>query len=685
MRPNGRLLLFALALCASASGLSAHPLRVGIYQNVPKIFRDEAGAPSGFWPELVEATFDELGHGVEWVDCEWAQCLELLARGNIDVLPDVAFSEERASMFRFAEHPVLYSWSTILLTGETRVDDISDLFDLRVAVVQDSIQARRLFKMIEQADNAGAVIEYPSMQEAADALMDATVDAAIVNSSSARQVLDSSDVSAANIPFKVSALHFAMPPDAPAELADALDVLIYQQQLDPQSAFHQAERRWISQSVSAVPDWIVRSLAVGLALIGLALATIYFLRQTVRQRTAALEESVANLEWAIAQRKRAENQLLESQHMEALGRLVGGVAHDFNNLLAVILGNLELIDKGKLTKDDVASVDDAINATGRGAELTKQLLAYGRRAALNPTTVDVNTLLADVDRLIRRVMPATIDIKFVRAEGLWATALDVTQFETAILNLSINARDAMPEGGVLTIQTANVRLDDAYINDRAEDIEPGRYILLAVSDTGTGMPKDVLAKVFEPFFTTKPVGRGSGMGLPMVYGFVKQSGGAIRVHSDVDTGSTFKLYFPFVNDVAERTEAKPKHFEGRGEGHILLVEDEADVRQTIARQLRLNGYTVTEAECGVAALALVTSEDVFDLVLTDIVMPGEIQGPKLAHLLRQKFPGLPIVFMSGYPKEAETDGPTLRPGDIQLMKPVRYAELLGAISKILDP
>ena len=382
-----------------------------------------------------------------------------------------------------------------------------------------------------------------------------------------------------------------------------------------------------------------------------------------------------------------EAQIRQSQKIEALGNMTGGAAHDFNNLLAVILGNLELLRDEMDRPDLVEHCEAAISATMSGAALTRNMLSFARRARLEPKTMDINGVVLGLERWARRTLPATIEPEVSLQAGLWKTDLDEGSLESALLNLIINARDAMPDGGNLTIETANVRIDEEYIESRQEDIEPGRYVMLAVSDTGTGIQKEELARIFEPFFTTKEVGEGTGLGLSMVQGFVKQSSGAIRVYSEPGTGTTFKLYFR-ARDVPKETgnaSVEVKVTDGpAGTPRILLAEDEIEVQRIIATTLRKAGYEVHTTNTGDEAKTAFDSDQSYDLLLTDIVMPGTLQGTGLAKEVRAIRSDLPVVFMSGYANEATVHGNGLRPEDIRLMKPVRKANLLEAIKKALS-
>ncbi|WGW02838.1 PAS domain S-box protein [Tropicibacter oceani] len=387
----------------------------------------------------------------------------------------------------------------------------------------------------------------------------------------------------------------------------------------------------------------------------------------------------------ITDRHAAEEALAHGQRLEAIGKLTGGIAHDFNNLLAVILGNLELL-RGDLDKPTLIELIDAgIEAVHRGADLNKNMLAFARKSRLTMEVLDLNDVARKSKNWIGRTLPENIDVETSLLAGLWPIEADISSTESAILNLVLNARDAMPQGGRLTIETSNVRIDEHYVQSRHEDLAPGRYVMLAVSDTGHGIPDEVRAHIFEPFYTTKPQGMGSGLGLSMILGFMKQSGGTVRVYSEPGVGTTFKLYFKALSRGAqvETARARDTGIVGQGSAEILVVEDEHGVLQVLDTMLTKVGYTVHTARSGDEAYAMFQEGLHFDLLLTDIVMPGEKQGTTLAKALRAHRPDLPVVFMSGYANEATVHGNGLLPEDIRLMKPVSRSDLIMAIEKAL--
>ena len=385
------------------------------------------------------------------------------------------------------------------------------------------------------------------------------------------------------------------------------------------------------------------------------------------------------------EQKVATEQSRRLQRIDAIGRLTGGIAHDFNNLLFVILGNLELLQRTSNKQRRADLIEAAIAATHRGSELNKNLLSFARRASLAPRHIELNKVILTTKNWAARVLPESIEIETSLLAGLWSVKLDPVSLESALLNLFLNARDAMPNGGKLTVETANCRIDDEYILARGENLDPGRYVLLAITDTGHGIVQKDLEKIFEPFFTTKAVGEGSGLGLSMVEGFVRQSGGAIRVYSELEVGTTFKVYFKASNAAAESSfvEAIPQPSLSHNDSRILLVEDDSQVMNVLEQILLDAGYSVTTATNGAEALKTFKHQNNFDLVVTDIVMPGDLQGPKLAKKIRAENSDIPFVFLSGYPNEATVHGNGLRHEDVRLMKPVRRIELLEAVAKLL--
>jgi len=405
----------------------------------------------------------------------------------------------------------------------------------------------------------------------------------------------------------------------------------------------------------------------------------------IQHLNETLEARIAE---AIAERKQAEEALRHSQKMEAVGQLTGGIAHDFNNLLTGIIGSLELLEtrlrQGR-TSELHRYVAVAQGASKRAAALTHRLLAFSRRQTLDAKPTDVNRLVMGIEELIRRTVGPQIAVEVVTAVGLWPALIDASQLESALLNLCINARDAMPEGGRITIETANKWLDDRAATER--DLPPGQYLSVCVTDTGTGMPPDVIARAFDPFFTTKPLGQGTGLGLSMVYGFVRQSGGQVRIYSEVGNGTTMCLYLPrhhgeppeTVIGTASATTAQ----ESTGKT-VLVVDDEPSVRMLVAEVLEEHGYAGIEASDGPSGLRVLQSDARIDLLITDVGLPGGVNGRQLADAARMTRPDLKVLFITGYAENAIIGNGQLSPGMRVLTKPFvmttlaeRVAEMIG--------
>ena len=391
----------------------------------------------------------------------------------------------------------------------------------------------------------------------------------------------------------------------------------------------------------------------------------------------------------INRRAAAEEALRQSQKLDAIGHLTGGVAHDFNNLLTIIIGNLEAAQRQLESWTDGAQIklsrrlENAMHGAQRAATLTKRLLAFSRQQPLSPALLDVNRVLNGLSDFLRRALGEDVSLEIVGGGGVWPVEADAAELDAAILNLAVNARDAMPEGGKLTIEASNSYLDDSYCRQNA-DVQPGQYVQIAVTDTGSGMPKDVIERAFEPFFTTKESGQGTGLGLSQVYGFVKQSGGHVKIYSEAGEGTTIKIYLPrFFGraSAAEEKAAAPRR--GRSGESVLVVEDDSDVRDYVVETLASLGYKVFEAGEAESALRLLDENPSVHLLLTDVVMPG-MNGRKLAEEARLRRPDLKILYMTGYSRNAIMHQGRLDIGVDLLQKPISSEQLAGAVRRMLD-
>ena len=454
------------------------------------------------------------------------------------------------------------------------------------------------------------------------------------------------------------------------------------------------ERRLFDWRVTRVRNAVWMLTGGLLAALVLILSVVATIIRDTRRRYLIVEQArdEARLAAATARaemtaREMAETRMRQMQKMESIGQLTGGIAHDFNNMLAIVIGSLDLAER-RLEKDPeraLRSIESAREGAQRAATLTSRLLAFSRQQPLAPVPLDANKLVSGMSELLHRTLGEHISVETVLAGGLWATFADPGQLENALLNLAVNARDAMPDGGRLTIETANGHLDEAYAASRA-DVQPGQYVVMCVTDTGTGMTPEIAEQAFEPFFTTKEVGRGTGLGLSQVFGFVKQSGGHVAIYSEPGEGSTVKIYLPRYIGSAISPHASPASAEapqGKPGEVILVVEDEQRVRHFAVDALRELGYATISAANGPDGLNLIRQQTGLSLLLTDIVMPG-MNGRKLADEAKLIRPDLPVLFTTGYTRNAVVHNGMLDHGVALLAKPFTIAQLAQRVRAMLD-
>jgi signal transduction histidine kinase/CheY-like chemotaxis protein len=456
-----------------------------------------------------------------------------------------------------------------------------------------------------------------------------------------------------------------------------------------------SEMRWIQARRLTFYDDFGKPLRV----VGVSIDITERKREMVELRnfTEALEDAVKErtraLETENEARKRVEESLRQAQKMEAVGQLTGGVAHDFNNLLTIVLGGLDMI--GRLLPDFPPSAavtrmtrakEMALQGAQRAATLTSRLLAFSRQQALDPQVIDANKLVAGTCDFLRRTLGEAVSLETVLAGGLWPAFADPHQLENALLNLALNARDAMPNGGKVTIETANSYLDQAYVAPLQEPVEPGQYVMIAVADTGMGMNRTTLERAFDPFFTTKGVGKGTGLGLSQVYGFVRQTGGHIRIYSEVDEGTTVKIYLPRRiggEDLAKQEQRPADTSRAVGTETILVVEDDEALRSYTTEILAELGYRVLAAQDGSRALELLEGNHI-NLLFTDVVMPGGMNGRQLADEATRRRPGLKVLFTTGYTRNAIVHHGRLDAGVQMIGKPFSFNDLGAKVRALLD-
>jgi signal transduction histidine kinase/CheY-like chemotaxis protein len=409
------------------------------------------------------------------------------------------------------------------------------------------------------------------------------------------------------------------------------------------------------------------------------------LESRVRQRTEELRDSNEQLRREIKEREHAQEMLRHSQKLDAIGQLTGGIAHDFNNLLTVVIGNMDTLTRrlGANTDPRIQRpIENALEGARKAAALTQRLLAFARRQPLKPKPADPNRLVQQMSELLYRTLGEAIEIEAVLAAGVWAIEVDTAQLESAILNLAVNARDAMPKGGKLTIETNNTYVDETYAQENA--VAVGQYVMICVSDTGVGIDQELMEKVFDPFFTTKTTGQGTGLGLSQVYGFVKQSGGNVRIYSEIGEGTTVRLYLPrYFGAVEEPRSTETAPLSADPNETVLIVEDEDKVRQLSVSLFQELGYRVLEAPDGATALAVLDSHPNVDLLFTDVGLP-RMNGRQLAEEARRRLPNLKVLFTTGYAKNAIVHHGRLD-RDVDLIgKPFTFAELSEKVRAVLD-
>ena len=419
----------------------------------------------------------------------------------------------------------------------------------------------------------------------------------------------------------------------------------------------------------------------------LFIGAMRFAIQRYRELSRNLEQRVGD---RTSELQKTQQMLSHAQKMEAIGQLTGGLAHDFNNMLAVVVGNLDIMRRRLMVgqTDIVRYLDNAHDGAQRAAQLTQRLLAFARHQPLSPAIIDVNKLTLNMSELLRRTLGERITHECVQAGGLWSARVDPGQLENAILNLAVNARDAMAPGGALTIETANAYLDERYAAGR-QDVKAGQYVVVAVTDTGTGMPPGVAARAIDPFFTTKEAGKGTGLGLSQVFGFIKQSGGHMAIYSEVGRGTTVRLYLPCAHGDAASLDVNGEQVAetvlplASTEEIILVVEDDDHVRRMSVAALRELGYIVDEAESGCIALELLKSRPEISLLFTDVVMP-EMDGRRLVEAARKGRPELKILYTTGYTRNAIVHDGALDPDIDLIVKPFSVDQLARKVRAVLD-
>ncbi len=811
-------IVFAVVLASASIGAQSEPaqriVRVGVYQNRPKVFMGDDGKPGGLFVELLFEIARVEGWTLSFVPCQWAECLEALDQGRIDLMPDVAYSRERDQRYDFHRTQVIESWSQMYAPPGAAIQRLTDVKGKRVALLRDSVQQSAFEEMMEGFGLEVTVLPTASLEEAFATVRAGGADAAIANHLFGGYYHREYGLERTPVVFMTAQLHYATAQGRNPDLLLAVDQHLETWRKEPNSTYYATVGRWMDRPpVGILPDRVLWIISITAALLVLAVGLILVLRAQVRQSTqhlrtanddlrkvdAALRRSesllnaaerlgkVGGWEWElenervtgteeairicgwdrsevpegrarveeglarfdpearaalqkvfarcrddgtpfdieapfhsasgeslwvritaeavcadgkivkvvgnvmdVTERKKAdqayrtfEEQLRQSQKMEAIGKLAGGVAHDFNNLLTVILGYSELaclhLQEAHPAHKPLAEV---LNASKRAAGLTRQLLVFSRSQAIERKPIDINQVVNSIDGLLRRAVGEEIDLRMALASDLGVTLADAGQVEQVLMNLVVNARDAMPQGGTLTLETANVDLDEAYVAKQV-DVVPGPYVLLSVTDSGCGMDTQTKSRIFEPFFTTKERGKGTGLGLATVYGIVSQSGGHVAVESQPGRGSTFEIYLPRENGrVASPMVSTHPSARVDGTETILIVEDDEAVRELEAQILSSAGYTVLVAATEGDALRVSDGhEGTIDLLLTSAITPGG--GEDFLGRLLSARPEMKVLAMSGsFDSEVARNerGPQVR----FLSKPITIETLTRKVRETID-
>ncbi len=785
-------------------------LRVGVYQNAPKIFHDESGRVQGFWPDLIEAIAAKEEWAIEYVTCEWEKCLELLEKGDLDAMPDVAHSATRAVRFTFGKEVVFHSWSQLFHKPDKSIFSILDLSGLRVAALSGSIQEEHLAQRFRELGISSHFVHVSSLKTALSAVKDGTADLGVVNRFFGARLAADYGLVPSGIIVAPSAVLFAFAPGTSSRIIDGFDEAIARLKLDGGSVLSKGLAQLTNPKASTfIPQPVYWATGVGLLFLSLSFGSTLILRRVVARRTQELRDEIrehtaaekalrdseeryrllldssgeaiygvdlyGNCTFAnpaslrmlgyhnkqellgrnmhelihhtrpdgspypeqecriyqayrenkgthvvdevlwradgssfpaeyrshplykegqvigsvvafvdISERQQAEEVLRRTQKMDAIGQLSGGIAHDFNNQLGVVIGYLDYLNR-YFPEDEKPHrwVETATKATLRCMSLTRQLLAFSSRQSEKKVVVDLNKELKEMENMITRSVTPEIDVHYALVADLDSVSIDPGEFQDAILNLVINARSAMQGSGKLLIETSNKYLDADYATLNP-GVEPGDYLQLILSDTGVGMDKETMAQIFEPFFTTKTTG--TGLGLTMVYGFVKRYGGNIEVSSEPGMGSAFRINLPCstVSKSTPLVEDSGTDVLPIGCETILIVDDEEDLLRLADLYLSGQGYHTLLAKDAAQALEMLATEEKIDLLFSDVVMPGGMNGYELVQHATEQNPGLKVLLTSGFTDKTAVNSSLTRFAAHLLKKPYRKDDLALRIRLVLD-
>ena len=653
----GLALATALALLAPAPATAAErDVRVGIWPNRPMAFIDDEGRAQGVYVDVLSDVAREEGWRLLYVPGTFAEGLARLDAEAIDLMLGIAHSEERARRWGFSSETLLSNWGQLYVPRRSPIRSLLDLAGGTVAVLEGDIYYEQLRGLMARFDLGCAFAEVDSFQEVLRLVEQGTVDAGLVSRLAGAELERGREVERSAVVCCPVELRFAGPRVTRQPLLDRLDVHLRAAKADHTSAYYRSLDHWIGPQPTrtSIPSWVSAAAGAFVAFVLLLAAKALLFRHRLRLRTAELDRKKAELEREAGERRRVAGLLRQAQKMEALGRLAGGIAHDFNNQLSVITGYCDLLAEDVRHQDTARQRVERIARAARSAsQLTRSLLTMGRRQLLRPQVVSLNRLVEELVEPLGRLLRDDIRVDLDLAADAGCVRVDPVQVEQALFNLATNARDAMPAGGTLSISTRRADLDQAFV-DQHPEATLGPHVVLTVADTGGGIPPEILPRVFEPFFSTKSAGQGTGLGLALVYGFVRQSGGFVDVRSPPGEGTHIAIFLPRVGD-AEATKARgareptpvPMAPSARP-WSVLLVDDDPVVRELISTLLGREGAMVHEAASATEALAFAEADpEGVDVLVTDVAL-GDLPGPDLARRLRAGRPALRVLFVTGH-------------------------------------
>ncbi len=690
-------LVFCAILVVFIPGLSYASnkiVKVGIYENKPKVFIDSAGEPQGFFVDILNHIASKEGWQLDYVASTWEKNLEKLEKAEIDLLLDIAESEGRAELFDFNKENIFSNWAIVYVQKHSKIQSILDLKNKKIAAMKGDISYEDFGRNMK---NLGIYARFEEVDKFSDVfklIAQEKVDAGIISRLYGLQHEDKFKVARSTIICCPRNLYFAVPKNKNQDLIKKIDQHLYQLKRDDQSIYYTSLIKWIEGiSPWKFPAWLVSLLVLTGGILAAFAAGLVVLKKKVNLRTVQLSSRNEELLSEIADRKRTEEenetlqaQLIQAQKMEAIGTLAGGIAHDFNNSLQAISGYIELINFEKSSDaQDTVYFSKILRIIKNSSHLTKQLLTFSRKIESKLKPTNLNDQIRQVQTLLERTIPKMIKIELDLGEDLQIIHADSGQIEQILLNLALNSSHAMPDEGQITIKTKNVVLDKNFAKIHW-GTDPGEYVLLEIADTGHGIEKEVRHRIYEPFFTTKEPEQGTGLGLSMVYGIVKNHHGHIECDSEPGKGTRFNIYFPVsksVNALKDEISTKKEKI-AMGNEAILLVEDNESILDGVKRMLQHFGYTVTTATNGEKAIEIYLAEqESIDLVILALNIPG-MGGRKCLERLLEINPELKTIVTSGSTSIANFKTVYNGGNAVFVEKPYQLEDLLRIIRQALD-